>query len=58
MALLGLFGFIFLSDVASVTRISSFLVGYSLDSFIRLFSSTLEQKVEAHYSSLNKNLGG
>lgn len=58
MALFGLFGFIFSSDIASVTMISSFLVGYSLDSFIGLFSSTLEQKAEAHYSALNKTLGG
>lgn len=58
MALFGLFGFIFSSDIVSVTMISSFLVGYSLDSFIGLFSSTLEQKAEAHYSAMNKNMGG
>jgi|GEM_PF-662060 len=53
-ALFGLFGFIFSSD--SVTIMNSFLVGYSLDSFIGVFSSSLEQKAEAQYSAMHKKI--
>ncbi len=55
-ALFGLFGFIFSSG--NITVISSFLVGYSLDSFIGVFSSSLEQKAEAQYSAFNKKISG
>ncbi|WP_031432603.1 coiled-coil domain-containing protein [Methylomarinum vadi] len=55
-ALFGLFAFTFSSG--SITMISSFLLGYSLDSFIGVFGSSLEKKAEAQYSSLYKKIQG
>ena len=55
LALVGLFGLMFSSD--SVTPLNAFLVGYSLDSVVELFGTSLEQKSASQVTTLRKQLG-
>ncbi len=57
LALIGLFGFVFSSSVANLTPVTAFLVGYSLDSFVGIFGSSLDQAVAAQSGALKKPLG-
>ena len=50
LALIGLFGLAFASGVENVTPLNAFLIGYSLDSVVEIFSSGIEQR--AYSSSL------
>ena len=54
LALVGLFGLMFSSD--SVTPLNAFLVGYSLDSVVELFGTSLEQKSASQVTTLRKQL--
>jgi hypothetical protein len=57
LALIGLFGLAFASGVENVTPLNAFLVGYSLDSVIEVFSSGIEQRATLQASALKKQLG-
>jgi hypothetical protein len=57
LAVIGFFGFVFGSGVNNVTPFNAFLLGYSLDSFIELFSSSIEQRATAQVNTLKKQLG-
>jgi len=48
----GYCGLIFLGGKGNNSHLNAFLVGYSLDSFIELFSSTLDKKAAARGSAL------
>lgn len=56
LAMIGLFGLIFAYDPNSVTLLNAFLVGYSLDSVVGLFGSSLEQKSASQLTALRKQL--
>ena len=56
-ALIGFFGLVFAAGVDKVTPFNAFLLGYSLDSFIELFSSSIEQRTSAQVATLKKQLG-
>ena len=55
-ALIGFFGLVFSAGVDNVTPFNAFLLGYSLDSFIELFSSSIEQRSSAQVANLKKQL--
>ena len=57
LALIGLFGLAFASGLDNVTPLNSFLIGYSLDSVIEIFSSGIEQRASIQASALKKQLG-
>jgi hypothetical protein len=57
LALIGFFGLVFAAGVAEVTVLNTFLVGYSLDSFVELFGASLEQRATAQVSALKQRLG-
>lgn len=57
LSLVGLFGVAFTGGVDNVTPLNTFLVGYSLDSFVGLFSASLEQKAAAQLTALKQQLG-
>jgi hypothetical protein len=57
LALIGFFGFVFGTGINNVTPLNAFLMGYSLDSFIELFSSSIEQRASAQVNTLKKQLG-
>jgi len=57
LALIGFFGLVFGSGVNNVTPFNAFLLGYSLDSFIELFSSSIEQRASAQVATIKKQLG-
>jgi hypothetical protein len=57
ISLVGIFGLAFASGIKNVTPLNAFLVGYSLDSFIEIFSSGIEQRASAQASALKKQLG-
>jgi hypothetical protein len=57
LALVGFFGLAFGGGVGQVTPFNAFLLGYSLDSFVELFGSTLEQRASAQVATLRKQLG-
>jgi hypothetical protein len=54
LALVGLFGLMFTTD--AVTPLNAFLVGYSLDSVVELFGTSLEQKSASQVTTLRKQL--
>lgn len=56
LALIGLFGFAVIVGKDQFTVTSAFFVGYSLDSFIGLFSDTMERKASAQLSIMEKNV--
>lgn len=47
-------GLIFLGGSGNNTHLNAFLVGYSLDSFVELFSSTLDKKAAERGSALSR----
>lgn len=57
LALIGFFGVVFASGANGVTLLNTFLLGYSLDSFIELFSASVEQRATAQVAALKKQLG-
>jgi hypothetical protein len=57
LAFLGLFFLAIASGVDKMSILSAFLVGYSLDSFIELFGSSLEQQSQALAGSIKQQLG-
>jgi hypothetical protein len=57
LALIGFFGFVFGSGVNSMTPFNALLLGYSLDSFIEVFGSSIEQRASAQVATLKKQLG-
>jgi len=57
LAIIGLFGLAFTSGLDNVTPLNAFLVGYSLDSVVEIFSSGIEQRATAQASALKKHLG-
>lgn len=57
IALFGLFSLIVSSDIEKLTTASAFLVGYSLDSFVGLFGTNVEQKAAAQATALKEQLG-
>jgi hypothetical protein len=57
LALIGLFGLAFASGVENVTPLNAFLIGYSLDSVVEVFSSGIEQRATLQASALKKQLG-
>ncbi len=57
LALIGFFGLVFGVGVNNVTPFNAFLLGYSLDSFIELFGSSIEQRASAQVATLKKQLG-
>lgn len=57
LALIGFFGLVFSTGADKVTPFNAFLLGYSLDSFIELFSSNIERRASAQVASLKKQLG-
>jgi hypothetical protein len=54
LALVGLFGLVLSAGVAQTTIFNAFLVGYSLDSFVELFSSSIEQRANAQVSAMKE----
>jgi hypothetical protein len=57
LALIGLFGLAFASGIDNVTPLNAFLIGYSLDSVIEIFSSGIEQRASIQASALKEQLG-
>ncbi|MGE5221994.1 MAG: hypothetical protein ACM3PY_06130 [Omnitrophica WOR_2 bacterium] len=57
LALIGLFSLVFAAQIQNVTLLNTFLVGYSLDSFIGLFGTSLEQQASAQVAVLKDQLG-
>ncbi len=57
LALVGFFGLVFAAGVGSVTVLNAFLVGYSLDSVVELFSASLEQRATVQVATLKQQLG-
>jgi hypothetical protein len=57
IALVGFFALVFTSGISQVTLFTSFLVGYSLDSFVEMFGSSLEKSAAGQLGVLKKQLG-
>jgi ribosome assembly protein YihI (activator of Der GTPase) len=57
VALFGLFALVVTADISKFTIASAFLVGYSLDSFVGLFGTSIEQKAAAQATVLKEKLG-
>lgn len=57
LALIGLYGSVFLTGLATFTGLQAFLTGYSLDSVVELFGSSVEQRSNAQAASLKQQLG-
>jgi hypothetical protein len=61
LALFGFAGLVFASGVEDITLISflisCFLVGYSLDSFVEVFATSIEQQATAQAAGLKQKLG-
>ncbi len=58
IALVGFFALVFTSGISQLTLFNCFLVGYSLDSFVEMFGSSLEKSAAGQVSALQKQLGG
>lgn len=56
LALFAFFGLAFASDLATTTYLSFFLAGYTLDSVVDLFGTTLEKRGSAQLSGLQQQL--
>jgi hypothetical protein len=57
LAVIGLYGSIFISGFGSVTTFQAFLTGYSLDSVVELFGASMEQRATAQITTLKQQLG-
>ncbi|MCI0477578.1 MAG: hypothetical protein L0Y55_15140 [Anaerolineales bacterium] len=57
LSLIAVFGYLFAVGVSQAQPGEAFLVGYSLDSFIELFSTSIEQRATAQVATLKKQLG-
>jgi len=57
LALVGFFGLVFTAGPDKVTPLNTFLVGYSLDSMVEVFSVSLEQRATAYVAALRQQLG-
>ncbi len=57
LAMVGFFGLVFTAGPESVTPFSAFLVGYSLDSVVEMFSASLEQRSGDQVLMLKQRLG-
>ncbi len=57
LALIGLFGLAFASGIKNVTPLNAFLIGYSLDSVVEIFSAGIEQRASLQATALKKQLG-
>lgn len=57
LALIGLFGLAFATGIKNVTPLNAFLIGYSLDSVIEIFSAGIEQRASLQATALKKQLG-
>ena len=57
LALVGFFGLVFSTGVGNVTPLTTFLVGYSLDSVVEVFGSSIEQQAAAQVGTLKQMLG-
>jgi hypothetical protein len=57
LALIGLFGLVFTTGIDNTSVLNSFLVGYSLDSFVELFGANLEQQASAQINMLKSSPG-
>ena len=56
LALIGFFALVFSSGLDNVTILNTFLVGYSLDSFVEMFGSTLEQRATGQLNAMQQKL--
>ncbi len=56
LTLIGFYGFMFITGVDKATPWGFFLVGYSLDSFVELFGSTVEQKAAKQVETVKNQL--
>jgi hypothetical protein len=57
LALVGFLGLVFASGITNVSALNSFLVGYTLDSFVELFGASLEQQANTQLTLLKQQLG-
>jgi hypothetical protein len=57
LAAIGFFGFVFAAGVKNVTPLNALLVGYSLDSVVELFGTSLERQAEAQAAAIKRELG-
>ena len=57
IALIGFFGLVFAVDIDQVTLLTAFLIGYSLDSVVELFGTSLENRALAQTTGLRTALG-
>jgi len=57
IALIGLFGLVLSSGITQSGLYSCFLVGYSLDSFVEMFGSSLSTQSASQLNALQKQLG-
>ena len=57
LTLIGFFGLAFLGGVNNLKLLNAFLVGYSLDSFLELFGTSIEQRASAQVATLKQQLG-
>jgi len=57
LTLVGFFGLVFTAGVDNVTPLNTFLVGYSLDSVVEVFSASIEQQATAQVATLKQQLG-
>ena len=58
LGLFGFYGLIFTAGIKEVSILNAFLIGYSLDSVVELFGSSIEQKGKAQINDLSQKLGG
>ena len=57
LALIGFFGLVFAVDIDQVTLLTAFLIGYSLDSVVELFGTSLENRALAQTTGLRTAIG-
>lgn len=57
LALIGFFGLVAAAGVANLTVFNALLLGYSLDSFVELFGTSLDQKAAGQVNLLKQQLG-
>ena len=57
MALIGLLGLTFTAGAENVTPFNAFLVGYSLDSVVEMFSASLEKRTAESVATFKQRLG-
>jgi hypothetical protein len=57
MAMIGLLGLTFTAGAENVTPFNAFLVGYSLDSVVEMFSASLEKRAAESASAFKQRLG-